>query len=161
MPSQWPALPSPSWVWRWWLRVAFSRGLVGRRGVPRELAHGILLVAAALAVEAAVLFAVPLLSAPRPEKTDGALVQYLQDHIGLARFATLGPLQPDFGSLYDLAEINVNDLPVPKAFSSYITHSLDDNVDPLIFTGASVSTPLVLRRRKKWRRTWRPMRPPG
>ncbi len=109
--------------------------------VPRELATGILLVAAALAVEAAVLFAAPLLSAPRPEKTDGALVQYLQDHIGLARFATLGPLQPNFGSLYDLAEINVNDLPVPKAFSGYITHSLDGNVDPLIFTGASVIDP--------------------
>jgi hypothetical protein len=102
---------------------------------------GILLVAAAIAVEAAVLFAAPLLSAPRPENTDGALVHYLQDHIGLARFATLGPLQPNFGSLYDLAEINVNDLPVPKVFSGYITRSLDDNVDPLIFTGAAETDP--------------------
>ena len=87
------------------------------------------------------LFAVPLLSAPRPEKTDTALIQYLQDHIGLDRFATLGPLQPNFGSQYGLAEINVNDLPVPKAFSAYISHSLDDNVDPLTFTGAAESDP--------------------
>ena len=102
---------------------------------------GIFLLAGAIVVEAAVLFAAPLLSAPRPEKTDAALVHYLQDHIGLARFATLGPLQPNFGSFYDLAEINVNDLPVPKAFSGYITRSLDDNVDPLIFTGAAVTDP--------------------
>ena len=102
---------------------------------------GVLLIAAALVVEAAVLFAVPLLSAPRPVKSDTALVHFLQGHIGLARFATLGPLQPNFGSLYDLAEINVNDLPVPKAFSTYITRSLDDNVDPLIFTGAAETNP--------------------
>ena len=117
--------------------LARSRGSTGSS----RTRTGILLIAAALAVEAAVLFAVPLLSAPRPVKSDTALVQYLQDHIGLGRFATLGPLQPNFGSLYDLAEINMNDLPVPKAFSAYITHSLDDNVYPLTFTGASEINP--------------------
>jgi hypothetical protein len=82
-----------------------------------------------------VLFAVPLLSAPRPAKVDTALVQYLQRHIGLSRFTTLGPIQPNFGSLYDVAEINVNDLPVPKAFTRYIEKSLNPNTNPLTFTG--------------------------
>jgi hypothetical protein len=113
----------------------------GTARAPSRTRVGILLIVAAVAVEATVLFAVPLLSAPRPVKSDDALVQYLQDHIGLARFATLGPLQPNFGSLYDLAELNVNDLPVPKAFSRYIVHSLDGNVDPLTFTGAAESDP--------------------
>lgn len=118
--------------------LARSRGPTGATPKPRI---GVLLVAAAITVEAALLFAAPLLSAPRPEKADAALVHYLQGHMGLSRFATLGPLQPNFGSFYDLAEINVNDLPVPKAFSGYITRSLDDNVDPLIFTGAAVTDP--------------------
>jgi hypothetical protein len=125
--------------------VVVIGGLLTRPRGPRRASSrtrtGVLLIAAALVVEATVLFAVPLLSAPRPEKTDTALIQYLQDHIGLDRFATLGPLQPNFGSQYDLAEINVNDLPVPKAFSAYISHSLDDNVDPLTFTGAAESDP--------------------
>ena len=81
------------------------------------------------------LFAAPLLSAPRPAKTDMALVQYLQRYLGLARFTTLGPIQPNFGSLYGLAEINANDLPVPKAFTRYELSSLDGNTDPLVFTG--------------------------
>jgi hypothetical protein len=98
---------------------------------------GYFLVAGAVVVEAAVLFAAPLLSAPRPASTDVTLVQYLQRHIGLARFTTLGPIQPNFGSLFGLEEINVNDLPVPKAFSRYEQRSLDGNANPLIFTGTT------------------------
>jgi hypothetical protein len=70
-----------------------------------------------------------------------ALVHFLQRHLGLSRFATLGPLQPNFGSFFGLAEINVNDLPVPKEFTSYLQRSLDNNTDPLIFTGTTESDP--------------------
>jgi hypothetical protein len=96
---------------------------------------GQLLVSGAVVAEAAVLFAAPLLSTPRPAKVDVTLVQYLQRHIGLDRFTTLGPIQPNFGSMFGLAEINVNDLPVPKTFTRYIRNSLNDNTDPLTFTG--------------------------
>jgi hypothetical protein len=99
------------------------------------------MVAGTVALEAAVLFSVPLLSAPQPAPSDMALVHFLQRHIGLSRFATLGPIQPNFGSFFGLAEINVNDLPVPKDFTSYIQRSLDDNTDPLIFTGTTESDP--------------------
>jgi hypothetical protein len=95
------------------------------------------MVAGAVALEAAVLFAVPLLSAPRPAGTDMALVHFLQRHLGTYRFATLGPVQPNFGSFFGLAEINVNDLPVPKSFTNYMQKSLDTNVNPLIFTGTT------------------------
>jgi Bacterial membrane protein YfhO len=103
-----------------------TRGRIGR-----------CMLAGAVAVEAAVLFAVPLLSAPRPASTDLTLVHFLQRNLGTYRFATLGPIQPNFGSFFGLAELNVNDLPVPKAFTHYIQRSLDTNVNPLIFTGTT------------------------
>ena len=116
-------------------------GLLCGGGGPTGSRIGRILVAGAVAVEATVLFAAPTLSAPRPAPTDMALVHFLQRHIGLSRFATLGPIQPNFGSYFGLAEINVNDLPVPKAFTRYIQRSLDDNADPLIFTGTTETDP--------------------
>jgi hypothetical protein len=109
--------------------------------MPKGRRIGRLVIAGAVALEAAVLFAAPLLSAPRPAPSDMALVHFLQRHLGLSRFATLGPLQPNFGSLFGLAEIDMNDLPVPKEFTSYIQKSLDDNANPLIFTGTTRSDP--------------------
>jgi hypothetical protein len=111
--------------------------LMYTRGSNRRPRIGQVLVAGAVILEAAVLFAAPLLSAPRPAKTDTALVHYLQRHLGLARFTTLGPISPNFGSFFGLSEINVNDLPVPKVFSTYVEKSLDTNTNPLIFTGTT------------------------
>jgi hypothetical protein len=110
-------------------------------GMPKGRRIGRLVIAGAVALEAAVLFAAPLLSAPRPAPSDMALVHFLQRHLGLSRFATLGPLQPNFGSLFGLAEIDVNDLPVPKDFTNYLQKSLDENANPLIFTGTTRSDP--------------------
>src|SRR6202020_927518 len=106
-------------------------GLVAHaRGMPRGRRIGRFVVAGAVALEAAVLFAAPALSAPRPAPSALALARFLQPPLGPARFATLGPIQPNFGSYFGLAEINVNDLPVPKGFTRYIQRSLDDNADP-------------------------------
>jgi hypothetical protein len=102
---------------------------------------GQLLVVGAVVIEAALLFAAPLLSAPRPAKVDTALVRYLQGHLGLARFVTLGPIQPNFGSYFGLAEINVNDLPEPKTFTTFVQKSLDPNAVPLLFTGTTKTDP--------------------
>jgi hypothetical protein len=111
--------------------LTYARGSDSRRRI------GLILVVGAVILEAVVLFAVPLLSTPRPAKTDTALVRYLQAHLGLARFTTLGPIQPNFGSYFGLSEINVNDVPVPKAFSRYVQKSLDTNANTLIFTGTT------------------------
>jgi hypothetical protein len=122
--------------------VVVTGGLLSHAGgLRRGRRIGRFMIAGAVALEAAVLFSVPLLSAPRPAPSDTTLVHFLQRHIGLSRFATLGPIQPNFGSFFGLAEINVNDLPVPKDFTSYIQRSLDDNTDPLIFTGTTESDP--------------------
>ncbi|MHB8341258.1 MAG: hypothetical protein ACYDB7_08790, partial [Mycobacteriales bacterium] len=77
-----------------------------------------------MALEAAAAFAVPQLSAPHAVRLDLAPVRYLDAHLGEQRFLTLGgdiaPLAPNYGSPLGLAELGVNDLPVPEAYASYL-----------------------------------------
>jgi hypothetical protein len=93
------------------------------------------LASTVVAVEALLLFAVPEASAPRRATVDTAPVEYLQRHLGSGRFFTLGPLQPNYGTYFGLASLNVNDLPIPSSFGDYVTTSLDQAVDPSVFVG--------------------------
>jgi hypothetical protein len=88
-----------------------------------------------LALESLGLFVAPELAAPRAVTIDLAPVAYLQRHLGTGRFFTLGPLQPDYGSYFKLAELNVNDIPVPDRFAHYVNTRLDPGVDPTVFVG--------------------------
>lgn len=99
------------------------------------------LIACVVALDVLAMFVTPELSAPRSASVDTGVVRYLQHHLGTYRFFTLGPLQPDYGSYWQIASVDVNDLPVPNLYSSYITSSLDTNVDPLTFTGATQLDP--------------------
>lgn len=56
------------------------------------------------------------------------------------RFYTLHPIEPNYGSYYKIASVNVNDLPIPKRFADYAP-KLDSNADPLVFTGYSRTDP--------------------
>ena len=93
------------------------------------------LASAIVAVEALLLFVVPEASAPRSASLDTAPVEYLQRHLGSARFFTLGPLQPNYGTYFGVASLNANDLPVPTRFADYVTSRLDQAVDPTVFVG--------------------------
>ena len=93
------------------------------------------LASAIVAVEAMLLFLVPEASAPRNVTVDTAPVDFLQRHLGTARFFTLGPLQPNYGSYFGIASLNVNDVPVPSPFADYVTSRLDPAVDPDVFVG--------------------------
>ena len=62
-------------------------------------------------------------------------VQYLQRHLGNERFFTLGPLQPNYGSYFGISELNINELPVPRAFADYVHRRLDQVVDPTVLVG--------------------------
>jgi hypothetical protein len=62
---------------------------------------------------------------------------WLQRHIGASRFVTLGPIAPNYGSYYGIAEANDNDLPLPKAYDDYIVTHLDPNSPPSLFTGTT------------------------
>jgi hypothetical protein len=94
-----------------------------------------LLLCTVVGLDALVLFAAPELSAPRRVQLDLAPVAYLQRHLGSGRFFTLGPLQPNYGSYFGLASLNINDLPIPSAVSAYIRTRLDRYVNPTVFTG--------------------------
>jgi hypothetical protein len=65
---------------------------------------------------------------------DQAPVSFLQRHLGTGRFFTLGPFQPNYGSYFELASLNVNDFP-PKAMTDYVHRRLDSVVDPTVFVG--------------------------
>lgn len=95
-------------------------------------AHARAVVLATLvAVDAVVMFAVPEFAAPRATTVDLAPVAYLRTHLGQSRFFTLGPIQPNYGSYFGLAEIGVDDFP-PKAYTAYVHAHLDPVVG---FTG--------------------------
>lgn len=88
-------------------------------------------------VDALVMFAVPQLSAPRSTTFDSAPIAFLKAHLGSYRLFSLGPLLPNYGSYFDLASVNINDIPIPKKWADYITASLDGNVNPILFTGTT------------------------
>ena len=93
------------------------------------------LVTLIVALDGLVLFGLPQASAPRKVELDKAPVSFLSRHLGTSRFFTLGPLQPNYGSYYGIASLNVNDVPVPQAFATYVHARLDAVVDPMVFVG--------------------------
>lgn len=98
-------------------------------------------LAVLLGVEALAFFGTTTLSAPRNGRLDLAPVRYLRAHLGTQRFFTLGPLQPDYGSYFGLSELDVNDLPVPKAWVHFVLGRLDANAGPTAFNGEFEASP--------------------
>lgn len=116
-----------------WVVVTLAAVLAA--GFLRHPRLRIILAAGALLADAMLLFALPELAAPRGVQIDTAPVAYLQRHLGLGRFFTLGPLAPNYGSYYGLASLNAVDVPVPRRFASFVTARLDPVVDPTALVG--------------------------
>ncbi len=83
-----------------------------------------------LAGEAALTYLVPTAEAPASVTVDQAPITFLQQHIGRARFLDFEVLYPNWGSQYNLPELNAIDLPFPAAFAKYITTSLNPAISP-------------------------------
>ena len=123
----------------------------GRPSLPAHGAHrrddlarrrwGRVAMAAAVSVESLVLLGFTYLSAPVPVTADTASVTWLPGEPGTYRFATLGPIQPNYGSYYRIAEVNVNELPLPRAWTAYVATRLDPNIVPFEFTGGYSAIP--------------------
>ncbi|MGH8989108.1 MAG: hypothetical protein ACRDXC_11035, partial [Acidimicrobiales bacterium] len=92
-------------------------------------------IVALVVVDALAMFVGPEFSAPRSASVDARLVAAVRSQTGLGRFYTLGPFTPNFGSDFGIGEVDVNDLPMPKRYTTYITSRLDTNVLPNIFIG--------------------------
>lgn len=93
-------------------------------------------------VDVGFMFFVPSLSTPKTS-LDKSSVTFLQDNLGTNRFYTLGPIAPNYGSYFNIAEINENDLPVSKLWANYIDKHLDPNTNPIVFTGYSENNPEI------------------
>ncbi len=112
-------------------------GLTVLAGVLPRRRVKIWILVSMVAIDAVVAFAVPELSAPRSVTLDTAPVSFLQNHLGNSRFYTIYPIQPNYGSYFELSSLNVNDLPVPKLWSNFVPHQLDSNAIPDVFNGAN------------------------
>lgn len=98
---------------------------------------GRVLMAGIVATESVLLLGFTYLSAPRPTALQLGSVTWLQHHLGTQRFYTLGPIEPDYGSYFGIAQANVNDLPLPRSWNDYIAADLDPNALRGAFTGAT------------------------
>ncbi len=113
----------------------------GRPRIERIRRRGRLVAAAAVVIEAMALFAFPYLSAPAPTPLALGSVTWLQAHLGTYRFYSLGPIQPNYGSYFGIAQLNTNDLPRPRSYDTEIANRLDPNAPSGGFTGGAEIDP--------------------
>ena len=92
-------------------------------------------LAVVLILETLSWFVLPLLAFPRRASAELAGIAFLRSHLGLQRFATLGPIAPNYGSYFSLPSVNHNDEPVPRNWASYVKKNLDENVPSIVFNG--------------------------
>lgn len=110
----------------WTVSACVALGLMFFRGKssPKRAGTLAMLATAIVILDAAGTYAVPQLSASTRHAVDLAPVHYPQIHLGTSRFYTLGPIQPNYGSYWAIASINVDDLPVPTTYTSFLTGKL-------------------------------------
>ena len=79
-----------------------------------------LLVATILTVEVIGNFMVTEVAAPQHYQLATGPLTYLEKHLGGYRLVSFNPLQPNWGSYFQLATLNAHDLPFPKNFEELI-----------------------------------------
>ncbi len=113
-------------IWGGGVVVAAAAAVFLRRRETRAALLALLVV-----VDALVLFVVPEFAAPRVARLDLAPVAYLRAHVGEARFFTLGPVTPNYGSYFGLASFTVEDFP-PELYARYVRARTDPGI---VFAG--------------------------
>lgn len=95
-----------------------------------------------LIADAMLMFIVPQFSSIRTATIDTKPIAFLQQNLGNSRFYSMGSIMPNYSSYFGIASINTNDLPIAKAWGSYVTGSLNPNADPISgFTGIDQINP--------------------
>jgi hypothetical protein len=97
--------------------------------------------AAVAAVDAALLFAMPLLAGTHGRHIDVASIRTLQGAEGdLGRVLPMGPLVPNYGSMYGVAELAHNGEPLPENWVRHVRSFLSPNSNGVsLFEGAVAS----------------------
>src|SRR6185503_3609667 len=84
---------------------------------------------AVLIADAALMAFIPTLANPRSGEVNRAAIGFLQANLGIQRFFTLGPIQPNYGAYYGIASINHNYLPVARHWVDWARAHLDPHID--------------------------------
>jgi len=145
----WPSITAAGSL-RYWTSASILWAAVGVTGLLAYLDRGRYRAAAILlAVEAAVMCAVPILSNTRSGRIDMQAVAFLRANLGLQRFFTFGPIQANYGAYFGIASINHNYLPVPESWVQHVHNHLDRKwSDFTVFNGdASRNSPEEFRGR--------------
>ncbi|GAC1347836.1 MAG: hypothetical protein NVSMB18_34150 [Acetobacteraceae bacterium] len=124
-----PGYPAFLWASIGW-GAATALLAVALLGSPRPR-----LAAALLLADAGLLFMVPLLSGPRRPSLDVGSIAFLQQHLGLQRFYTLGPFQANYAGMFGIASINHLYVPLPRSWPDWTRAHLDPRADPVLFMG--------------------------
>jgi hypothetical protein len=111
--------------------------------------HAIRVLVCLMILDACLAYALPVRSGVKHMQTHRNAVAFLQSHLGLQRIYSLGPLAPNYGGYFKIAQINHNYLPASQDWVDYIHDHLDPHADPIIFNGsfghAEASKELVAR----------------
>jgi hypothetical protein len=92
--------------------------------------HAAWVLSSLAVLETLVLFNIPLISAPRHHVLDLDSPAFLKNNLGLQRFYTLGPILPNYGSAFDAAQLNYDDMPVNQYLVQYFKANLDPFMNP-------------------------------
>jgi hypothetical protein len=142
-----PSVPLRIWALgsvSWAALTGVACIMLMRRAAPGARARS---MAALLVLDAALLFAIPTLSNPRSGTVNMPAVRFLRDNLGLQRFFTLGPIDPNYGAFFGIASINHNYLPVSQRWVDWVKSHLDTGWDdPVVFDGRGGTAAAALRR---------------
>lgn len=83
--------------------------------------------------EAFLWYIVPTLSYPRSGSIDTRYLSAFHREGGFSRLYSVNALQPNYGSLYQVAQINYNDTIIPKNYVDYVQQLDPYNVSPILF----------------------------
>lgn len=117
-----------------WLACALAGGLLlgwAMRRQPRAVAW----LAAWLVIDALVTFSGPMRSAASDVQHHQPGVDFLREHAGLQRVYSMGPLAPNYGAYFKIAQINHNYIPVTQDWLDYVHERLDPAASGLSFVG--------------------------
>jgi len=93
------------------------------------------LLSGILVLDAMLMAFIPTLGNPRGGTINTAAIGFLQSNLGLHRFFTLGPIQPNYGAYYGIASINHNYLPVARTWVDWARAHLDPQIDEVNYVG--------------------------
>ncbi|MBV8158039.1 MAG: hypothetical protein JO278_10295, partial [Dyella sp.] len=88
-----------------------------------------------LVADVLVTFVSPLRSGASQADRHHPGLAYLQEHVGLQRVYSLGPLAPNYGAYFRVPQINHNYLPVSQDWVAYVQARLDPASNEVTFLG--------------------------